>query len=212
MTKGPELSWRLRWAAYGAASALLLLFVTWSLTSLIRSPQDALADAAPPPPSQITYPVERRTLDADVLATARVVSAGVLSGHLPVDQRTTAEKATRILVVLPTERVAGRIDTIAADGEFRVRLPKRVDPALVGATVRVRFELLDTAEAVLVVPISALFTAADGDVAVVVVDQNGDQRQVPITMGLSSGGFVQIIPEGDQVREGDHVLVSQPES
>lgn len=120
---------RLTWAAVGAVCTLLLLGLTWGASLLIKSPQEALAEAAPPPPSIITYPV--KTKDAN-------------------------------------------------------------------------------GQQVLVVPISAIFTASDG-AAKVVVMKGRRPVEIAVDMGANVDGIVQITPHEDgALTPDDEVLVSEP--
>lgn len=200
--------WRVRWAGIGAAIALALVGLAWLLTSVVKSPQDALAEAAPPPPSRITVPVEQKALDLEVTEPGQVVAARTVRGTLNVDDRDKVSQAEKIHVSAGETTVSASLTGIEVDGVFTLKLIKPLDP---GEKVKVEFLPGEQSEA-LVVPISALFTGADGDTAVVVV-KNGVERQVTVTMGADAAGFVEITPAADgSVAEGDQVLVSEPTS
>jgi hypothetical protein len=212
VSQGPDLRWRLRWAGIGALVAPLLVALTWMLASIVRSPQDVLAEASAPPPSQITFPVERRSLDTTVVATATLDTATSVTGQLPIDDRARAQQAAQVVVTVLSGRVDAVLGAVRADGTFTVRLRQPVPDAR-GTTAEVRFISDHQAETGLVVPISALFTAADGTVAVVVVDGDHAEHQLSVTMGVQAGGFVEVTPvEAGQIEEGDLVLVSEPRS
>lgn len=200
--------WRVKWAAVGAGAALALVGLAWLMTSIVKSPQDALAEAAPPPPSRITVPVEKKTLDLDVTVLGKVESARAVSGRLSVDERDKAAEATEILVSVGDEAVSATATGIEADGAFVLKLD---EPLQKGADAQVRF-VPPAQEEALVVPISALFTMADGDTGVVVFE--GDvERQEEVTMGAEAAGFVEISPTDlGTVVKGDLVLVSEPTS
>lgn len=198
--------WRVKWAGTGAAVALALVGLAWLLTSVVKSPQDALAEAAPPPPSRITVPVEQKALDLDVTVPGEVESARTVSGTLTVEDRDKAKQAAKVRVSGNGNSVLATLTNIEADGAFTLLLVK---PLNRGEKVKVEFLPGEQSE-VLVVPISALFTGADGDTDVVVV-KNGVEKQVTVTMGTAAAGFVKISPVTDgTVAAGDQVLVSEP--
>ena len=77
-----------------------------------------------------------------------------------------------------------------------------------GANVRVTFTAAATASEVLVVPVAALSSGADGEARVEVLGDDGTLTPVPVKAGLSTEGFVEITPIGDAVlNEGDQVVV-----
>jgi hypothetical protein len=77
-----------------------------------------------------------------------------------------------------------------------------------GANVRVTFTAAATADAVLVVPVAALSSGADGEARVEVLAGDGTVTSVAVTAGLSTEGFVEVTPIGDgQLHEGDQVIV-----
>ena len=77
-----------------------------------------------------------------------------------------------------------------------------------GANVRVTFTAAATAASVLVVPVAALSSGADGQARVEVLNDDGSLTTVPVEAGLSTEGFVEVTPIGDAVlNEGDQVVV-----
>lgn len=193
----------------GAIVALALMALTWLLTNAVKSPQDALASAAPPPPSRITVPVEDRALDLRVVSTGRLVSPVTVRGNLSVDERQRITKVTRIVVTGAGREVEGRLQKLAPDGEYLVVLDSPLR-AGVDARVEVRFEPRTSGVAGLVVPISALFTSSGGAVSVVVLE-HGVEHEVAVRMGDSTAGFVSVAPvRAGALSAGDQVLVSEP--
>lgn len=80
--------------------------------------------------------------------------------------------------------------------------------AWTGANVRVTFTAAATREPVLVVPLPALSSGADGEARVEVLEEDGTIRPVPVDAGLSAEGFVEVTPTGDAgLNEGDNVIV-----
>lgn len=61
---------------------------------------------------------------------------------------------------------------------------------------------------VLTVPLAAIRTSADGQ-ARVQVQRAGAVADVPVTVGLSAAGLVEVTPDGGALKEGDHVVVGQ---
>ena len=91
------------------------------------------------------------------------------------------------------------------------RSSRPIDPiprAWTGANVRVTFTAAATPDAVLVVPLPALSSGADGGARVEVLDDDGTITPVPVEAGLSAEGFVEVTPIGDaELNEGDQVIV-----
>lgn len=73
MTSGKPVRWR-RFAALGAAAvgALLVVASLW-LGPVLRSPEQAAADAAPPSASLVSVPAERRVLAESLVARGQVM-------------------------------------------------------------------------------------------------------------------------------------------
>jgi hypothetical protein len=68
---------RHRWIVLGVITTVAVLAVLgWLAARQIRSPAQIAADAAPPPASQITVPVERRTLSTKVIVRGTVRYGG----------------------------------------------------------------------------------------------------------------------------------------
>lgn len=200
---------RLKWASLGAAVALALVGLTWLITGAIKSPQDVLASTAPPPPSQISVPIEYRVLDTTVTVTGKPVTPTRVVGTIGVDQRDQTEGA-KVLVRAAQGPIHAQLTSLAPDGEFTLHLDRALKsrPPL----VEVVFAPARPRSQQLVVPVTALFTSGTGQVAVVVLD-DGHEREVPVRMGDVVGGFAAIEPAGtQQLSDRDEVLVSEPSS
>ncbi len=74
------------------------------------------------------------------------------------------------------------------------------------AAVKITIPVKSTAGEVLVVPVSAVSSGADGS-ARVEVDEQGVQREVPVRTGLSAGGLVEVTALSGELDEGDQVVV-----
>ncbi|MFC4508149.1 MULTISPECIES: peptidoglycan-binding protein [Streptomyces] len=77
-----------------------------------------------------------------------------------------------------------------------------------GTTVKVTLDLGSSKGAVLVVPLAAVHTTADGQ-ADVRVQRDGKVVDVPVRVGLSAAGQVEVTPDGSMLAEGDQVVVGQ---
>ncbi|MFJ3938261.1 efflux RND transporter periplasmic adaptor subunit [Streptomyces parvus] len=85
---------------------------------------------------------------------------------------------------------------------------RKLDAALVGQEVRLTIEIRASRGKVLVVPFSAVSSAADGSTVVTVLTPNGDRRQVRVRPGLEGDGSVQVTPSTkDALAPGDRVIV-----
>jgi peptidoglycan hydrolase-like protein with peptidoglycan-binding domain len=77
------------------------------------------------------------------------------------------------------------------------------------ANVRVTIPVKSTAGKVLAVPVAALSSGSDGASRIEVL-RNGQVELVPVKVGLSADGFVQVTPSGDaKLSEGDQVVVGK---
>ncbi|MGW6280401.1 peptidoglycan-binding protein [Kribbella sp. NPDC055071] len=77
------------------------------------------------------------------------------------------------------------------------------------ANVRVTIPVKSTAGKVLTVPIAALSSGSDGGSRVEVL-RDGKVELIPVKVGLSADGFVQVSPTGDsKLSEGDQVVVGK---
>lgn len=84
------------------------------------------------------------------------------------------------------------------------RLPR----AAVGQNVRITATAAFTGTKVLVVPLAAVTSSADGSTAVLVLTDSGVQRRVRVSPGVSAGGYVEVRPEkASDLGEGDRVVV-----
>lgn len=107
------------------------------------------------------------------------------------------------------EQDAGKQDAASGPGHLLVVTPDKPLPSdLAGQDVRLTVEAASTRKAVLVVPVTAVSSAADGRTVVTVVSRNGVQRRVEVRPGTTGDGFVEIVPVGGgkALGVGDNVL------
>lgn len=159
-------------------------------------------------------------LGAEVTGTILTVSVGnlVVRGTLAPADRDLVEPGMPVEILdEATERtVAGKLATI---GELRpgegsenghpvtVSATKALPAGFAGVDVRLTVTSATTGQAVLVVPVSAIFSAADGSTQVLRA-LDGDRREpVTVRTGNSTGGFVEV--SGDGLAEGGRVVVGE---
>ncbi|MGW3986863.1 efflux RND transporter periplasmic adaptor subunit [Streptomyces sp. NPDC004830] len=165
-------------------------------------------------------------LGAPVKAPLITLSSGRLQidGRLNPGQRDLVRKGqpVRILSETTGRSAKGTVtsvgalvqdkDTGASSHPLTVTPDRALDAEFAGTNVQLRIEAAASDGEVLVVPVSALFAASDGTTNVVRLLPSGEQRAVPVTVGMSAGGMVAVTPErGGALREGARVLISRPE-
>ena len=139
------------------------------------------------------------------LAEAPLVKPGL---KVTIDEPDLGLQATGVV-----SRVADTPGTDGADG-YHIYFEVLVDETQVkleGVSLRLTIPVESTGGAVTVVPISALFLAADGT-SRVQVEKNGKLKFVEVKPGLSADGFVEITPVEGELSAGELVLVGYEKS
>jgi len=139
------------------------------------------------------------------LAEAPLVKPGM---KVTIDEPDLGLQATGVV-----SRVADTPGTDGADG-YHIYFEVLVDETQVrleGVSLRLTIPVESTGGAVTVVPISALFLAADGT-SRVQVDKNGKLEFLEVKPGLSADGFVEITPVNGKLSAGQLVLVGYEKS
>ncbi len=95
--------------------------------------------------------------------------------------------------------------TIEAMSRVRVLLAQDAPASLLGSTARATVRLRGSEDQVLSVPSTALAAHSDGTASVTVLDESGTSVPVPVTVGVSVGGWVAV--EGEGIDPGDTVLL-----
>ena len=114
----------------------------------------------------------------------------------------TYEGTIETLASAPTVTTAGE-----AGFPMRLKPTKPLPESLRGTNLRVVVTTASTKSEVLVVPISAIVTGADGANSVLVF-ANGQRRPVKVTVGLEASGFVEVSPAaGGALSPNDQVIV-----
>ena len=113
-----------------------------------------------------------------------------------------------------TVRSVAEEPVLAADGQLghpvTITPDESLPDGLTGANLRVTITAASTGTAVLVVPLAAVTSAADGTTRVSVVTSPNDTRPIDVVVdaGMSADGFVAIEPIVDgQIEAGDAVVV-----
>jgi peptidoglycan hydrolase-like protein with peptidoglycan-binding domain len=163
-----------------------------------------IGDAASGP--VITVTNNALAIDSSLpLAEAALVKPGLT---VTIDEPDLGLQATGVI-----SRVADTPGTDGADG-YHIYFEVLVDETQVkleGVSLRLTIPVESTGGAVTVVPISALFLAADGT-SRVQVEKDGKLKFVEVKPGLSADGFVEITPVDGNLSTGELVLVGYEKS
>jgi len=95
---GPQVIRKNRAMVYGLAAVIVSSLVSWGAASRIRSPAEVAARTAPPKPSAITVPVEKKILSSDVVVRGTVRYGAPQSVLLP---GSSIRKGSAILTSAP---------------------------------------------------------------------------------------------------------------
>jgi len=139
------------------------------------------------------------------LAEAPLVKPGM---PVAIDEPDLGLQATGVV-----SRVADTPGTDGVDG-YHIYFEVLVDETpvtLEGFSLRLTIPVESTGGAVTVVPVSALFLAADGT-SRVQVENNGDLEFIVVEPGLSADGFVEVMPVDGTLSAGQLVLVGYENS
>jgi hypothetical protein len=139
------------------------------------------------------------------LAEAPLVKPGM---KVTIDEPDLGLQATGIV-----SRIADTPGTDGADG-YHIYFEVLVDETAVkleGVSLRLTIPVESTGGAVTVVPISALFLAADGT-SRLQVEKNGKLEFLDVKPGLSADGFVEVTPLHGTLSAGQLVLVGYEKS
>ena len=158
-----------------------------------------IGDAASGPIIKVTN--NQLAIDSSLpLAEAPLVKPGL---KVAIDEPDLGLQATGVI-----SRVADTPGTDGADG-YHIYFEVLVDPTQVkldGFSLRLTIPVKSTGGEVTVVPISALFLAADGT-SQVQVQKDGKLEFLAVKPGLSADGFVEVAPLEGELVAGQLVLV-----
>lgn len=162
----------------------------------------------------------KAALGAEVSGAILTLSVGdlVVRGRLAPADRSLVEPGmpVEILDESTGRRAAGKVASIGVlrQGEgsetghpITVSTTKALPSDFVGEDVRLTVTAATTGRPVLVVPVSAIFSAPDGSTQVLRALDGDRRRPVTVRTGASSGGFVEV--SGDGLAGGDRVVVGE---
>lgn len=135
------------------------------------------------------------TMSGTVANVAGVDQPELRDGTMPVSPETTT--SSTIDPGTPTKR-DGRQVTIRTD--------QPIDPALIGADLQITIESAASDGDVLAVPVAAISSRADGNTYVTVIDGE-DRIAVPVEVGLSGGGLVEVRAPDRRINPGTRVVI-----
>jgi peptidoglycan hydrolase-like protein with peptidoglycan-binding domain len=186
----------------------------------------------------LASPVElvfTRTLPAEIIdagaalgheASGRIPALTLSAGGVRILARLTGDEASRVIAGSPAtvevaetgRSMAARVTSVADVGEvdaigsigFRVvvETKAKIDPRLLGKDVTLQIRGGVTGSRALIVPLSAIWSRANGQTYVTRVTVDG-QHPVAVELGRTGDGLVQIVPFESSLQEGDRVLVGK---
>ncbi len=165
----------------------------------------------------ITFTTGALRVDVDVdPSLASLITTGM---RVDLVAEALDEEATGTVSVIgaltttpPASTDGAPADPNAPTGPFvpvQVTPTKPLNTQWLGQDVRATLTSARTSGPVLVVPSSALSTAADGSTSVVVSTSNTGQRVVRVHAGASGDGYVEVDPISGTLAPGDLVVVGQ---
>ncbi|CRK59276.1 hypothetical protein [Alloactinosynnema sp. L-07] len=90
-----------------------------------------------------------------------------------------------------------------------MRAETPLDAKLANQNVRVVVVAAATASAVLVVPVAAVSSRADGQAQLTRVDRDHSEHRVAVTPGITGGGYIEITPVDGALAAGDLVVIGR---
>ncbi|MGH9194162.1 MAG: hypothetical protein ACRD1T_00290 [Acidimicrobiia bacterium] len=121
-------------------------------------------------------------------------------------------RVERVDAASPANGTEGNETTDGATPPREVALLVPIDglaPETMATNVRVEIVVQESREAMLVVPVTAVWTRPDGTSRVTRLGKNGRTVDLAVQPGFSAQGFVQVSVENDSLKEGDRVLVGR---
>jgi multidrug efflux pump subunit AcrA (membrane-fusion protein) len=148
------------------------------------------------------------TIDDDVnlrQAEGKVASLGAFSASTPVAGQTSSQNGA------DAGGSASAQDQSSPGYPLSVRPTGMLDPSWRGADVRLTITTAATPQAVLVVPLAAIYSTADGTTTVLVAGTgHAVARRVIVTVGSTSAGLAQVTPsQAGLLAPGDLVVTGK---
>ncbi len=147
----------------------------------------------------------------EVRLTIQPGDVGLLRAGMPVELLDEAA-GVRLPATLTSVAATPSADPSGGVGGTYAAVANGVQPLpddWSGKDVRVTITAASTSGKVLVVPLAAVTSASDGSTRVQVQQADGTLRLVPVDVGVSADGFLEVRPVGDAtLTAGDRVVVS----
>ncbi|WP_436501805.1 hypothetical protein [Actinokineospora sp. HUAS TT18] len=96
-----------------------------------------------------------------------------------------------------------------AELELIVRAATPLDAKLANQNVRLVVVAAATESAVLVVPVAAVSSRADGQAQLIRADEDRREHRVAVTAGISGGGYIEVTPVDGALAAGDRVVIGR---
>jgi HlyD family secretion protein len=142
-----------------------------------------------------------------------VIASGdlVVRGALPTTDRQAVREGLEVALSGELGEITGVVDDIGEQpGDelqgYPVTVSAELAPDWLGSDVRMSIVVAETAQEVLVVPVSAVFAGADAQTSVTRLRGAARQR-VAVTVGAVGDGFVEV--RSDELSPGDQVVVGE---
>lgn len=152
------------------------------------------------------------TLARSIGVVARVSAAQREEVHLGSPARVDAD-AFDVRMRGSVSWVASSLSSGSAGGiegySMRVRTNHPIPAKLLDKAVRVTIRVGKGGRQVLSVPESAVWTGPDGDTYVTKLEPGGARRDVPVRLGPTASGFVEVVPHAASLEKGDRVVVGR---
>ena len=107
----------------------------------------------------------------------------------------------------------GDVSTDSKTGErympIRITASRPLDARFDGQEVKLTVESASSNSAVLVVPLAAVYSGADGATYVDVLVAAAHERRIAVTVGITALGFAQVTPRDGSLAPGDRVVVGR---
>jgi hypothetical protein len=173
-----------------------------------------------------SFPARVTALVANVGDPVKAPLITLASGHLAVLVKARADQTALLRPGMPVQLVAENVGQqaqaeVAAVGELTpgpeggapyhpvtIAASQPLPAAWANLDVRATITAAQTSAEVLVVPLSAVSSGADGRTTVSVLDTAGRVTRIEVRAGVSGDGFVEITPISGGLAAGDKVIVS----
>lgn len=175
--------------------------VIFAAKTPVRVDEVAVAPGDPASGPVMTASDSNVAIDSSLpLEESPLVKVGM---SVAIDEPTLGITATGVVTAVADSPGTNGVDGFHTYVEIAV---EGSPPQLVGSSVRITIPIESTGGAVLAVPVSAVTLGADGS-SRVQTSTNGELNTIGVEPGLSSDGFVEVVPIDKPLKAGDLVVV-----